>query len=370
MPLSLPTFDALYDIGKSEIQSRDVTLTDFNDGSNLDAITGAGSALADETIRIGVSYFAATFLDTAEDDDLDDVIADRFPAMVARNAAAAAVVPLIFTRGGSTGVLEIPATTEIRAVVNGRTVTFRTDTTTYMAAIDSTVSVDATCTVTGITGNIAAATLTTIPTALVGDATATVTNAVRAAGGAPVETDDQLRDRARRYHGTLRKGTVGALEAAAVAVPGVSFATVDESKMAPELGGYVAIYVGDPDARGNTALAADVEAVIDETRAAGVDVRVFASAREEFSLAATLYVVAGADLTSIQAAAHAAILAYGDNLAPNATYYLSQVEAAACGITDVLGCEVTSPLIDQVPTEDYNALRVVSGSLTLTLTEA
>ena len=370
MTIALPTFDALYDIGKSEIQSRNPELTDFNDGSNLDALTGMAAALANEGDRLTISYFAARFLDTAEGDDLDAVVADRFPAMDPRNEASAAVVPLVVTRGASTGVLEVPAGQSVRATVNGRSVTFTVDSAAYMAAAATTITVNATCSATGASGNIAAGTLTTFVGGLPGDSTATVTNAVRAAGGAVVESDDRFRDRARRYHGTLRRATVAALESAALTVPGVYFATVDESLMDPSDGGYVSVYVGDPDARANAALTAEVVTAIDLVRAAGVRVVVASSVREEFALAATLYVRTGSDLVAIQAAAVAAIGAYSDSLAPNSTFYLSRAESAAIGVADdVLGCSVTSPTTDQVPTLGYNALRVPAASLTLTITE-
>jgi uncharacterized phage protein gp47/JayE len=371
MAVDVPTFDELYEAVESEIQSRNDALTDFNPGSALDAITGGMAMGAEESIRIGLKVFASKFLDTAEGDDLDDVISDWYPDMEGRRAASAAVVTLTFTRGGSSGVLEIPAGTACRATVNGQSVTFETDAAVYMPAVANTVTSVATCTSTGTTGNVAVATITTIVDAIPGDATATVSNAERAVGGAAEEDDDTLRARARLYHSTLRRATVGALEAAALAVPGVRFATVDESNMAPDDGGYVSVYVGDPDARSNAALAAAVETALDDVRAAGVDVRVSSAERQEISLTFVVYTRAGADRAAIVTAARAAALAYINGLAANETMYLSQVNAAACGVSsEVLGCSITTPTSDQVPSAGNKAIRVPDASLSVTATEA
>ncbi|MCI0346433.1 MAG: baseplate J/gp47 family protein, partial [Chloroflexi bacterium] len=194
---TLPTFNELYDAGKSEIRSRNPDLTDFNEGSNLDAVTGAGAMLADEVLRYVIDLFAAQFVDTAEGVDLDALAADRFG--LTRKPAAGAVGTVTFTRGGSSGVLTIPAGTTLRATVNGESVTFTTDDDVDMAAAETAADATATCTVTGATGNVAAGTVTTIVDAIPGDATATVTNADRFAGGAPEETDDAFRDRIRRF---------------------------------------------------------------------------------------------------------------------------------------------------------------------------
>lgn len=370
MPVEVPTFDALYTVVQSEIQTRNPALTDFNQGSALDSLTGAGAIAADESIRIGIKTFATKFLDTATGADLDALVADRYPDMGERTAETYAVVPLIFTRGDAIGVLEIPAGTACRASVNGQTLTFETNAAAYIAVGDDEVEAIATCTTAGRSGNVAEDTITTIVDAIPGDATATVTNAERAVGGAAEETDDDLRARARRYHGTLRKATVGALEVAALTVPGVRFATVDESRMAPEDGGYVSVYVGDPDARANSALAALVDAALDDVRAAGVDVRVTSAEREEVDIEVNVVVRRGSDRTGIVTAVRAAIVAYVGSLAAGDTLYLSQLDAAVCSVSsDVLGCSIAAPTVDKEPSDNYKAIRVLDADLSVTVTE-
>lgn len=371
MSLTIPTVDELYAAGQAEAQARRPGLVDWTAGSVLDALTGSGAVLADEVIRIAIDRFATQFVDTASGEDLDALAMDRFG--LERNAAAPSVGSLEFTRGSSSGTLTIPAGTTCRATVNGRSVTFETDAEAQMLATDTTVDVPATCTETGPSGNVAEDTVTVIVDAIPGDASATVTNPDRFAGGAEEEGDAAFRDRIRRYFQTLRKGTVAALEAGALSVPGVAAVTVDESFIAAEDGGYVAVYVGDPDGRANATLAADVEVELENWRAAGVRVEVTASSRDEVELTVELFVAAGSDTSTITADARAAVLAYTDALAPNARLYFSAVEAAAIGVsTRVKGAVATST--DGTgeylePAAAHQALRVNASDLTVTVTE-
>ena len=363
---SLLTFDQLYTLGQAEVQSRNPELTDWRQGSVNDALIGGAAVQADEVIRVVVAAFAEQFVDAATDAALDALAADRFGLV--RHAAVGAVGILTFTRGTSTGVLEIPAGTTCKATVNGESVTFTTDEAVYMAA--DTVDALATCTATGATGNVAADTITTIVDTVPGDATATVTNADRFVGGAAEETDAAFRDRIRRYFTTLRRGTVSALETGALGVAGVAYVAVDESYAAPEDGGYVAVYVADGDGRSNDALSDAVASELESWRAAGIRVVVTGATREEIDLALVLYVRAGSDLATLVANARAAILAYTDALAPGAILYTAQIVAAALGIsTDVLSAMVTTPTSDQPPSGVANALRVLDTALSVTAQE-
>jgi uncharacterized phage protein gp47/JayE len=365
----LPTFADLYDDGKAEVQARQPELSDWNEGSNLDAVIGGGAMLADEVLRVVVALFGEHFIDVAEDTALDVLALDRFG--LTRLPASASVGTLRFTRGSSTGVLTIPAGTQVRGEVNGVSVTVTTDTDTDMAALDNTVDVDATCTVTGRSGNVAEEVLDEIVDTIPGDSTVTVTNPDRFTGGDVDETDPEFRDRIRRYFQTLRKGTVAALEAGALSVPGVQYATVDETFIAPEDGGYVAVYIGDPDGRANSVLTDDVEEELEDWRAAGIEVRVFAATREEIALSITVYHRRGIDVAELTAAVRAGVLAHTDALAPNATLYLEAVECAAqmADKASIRAARVTSHTADVEPSAPQNAIRVNSEDLTIALVE-
>lgn len=368
---TLPTFDALYAAGKAEVLSRAPDLVDWREGSVLDSVNGGGAMLADETIRVLVALFMTLFVDTAAGADLDALAADRFPGLDDRYAASASVATLRYTRGALTGVIAIPAGNTFRATVDGQSLLFTADTGAEMPAASNTVDFTATCSSTGVSGNIAAGEIDEIVDAIGGDTGAAVTNPDRAVGGDVAETDPEFRERIKRYFGTLRKGTVPALEAAGVSVAGAQFASVDEANITFEAGGYVSVYIGDPDGRGNAALAALAATEIEDVRAAGIEVRTIAAEREEFAIAMTLYCRTGSDTAALKVAARAAILDYMDRFPPNQTLYFSRLEAAAIAVSaDVRGAEVTSPTGEtKAPSAAYRALRVPSASLSLTATE-
>lgn len=371
MSVAIPTGQALYEAYKAEVQARQASLTDFSEGSALDALAGGGVILADQSIRIGVDATKARMIATAEGDDLDAAVTDKYPTLTRREASAS-VGTLRFTRGGSVAAITVPAGTSVQGTVNGRTVTVTTDTVAVMAALSSTLDVDATCTVTGSAGNVAIGVLTTLPTALVDDATATVTNLARFVGGADEETDDAYRARAQAYPLTLRRATASALETGALTVAGVAYATVDESSI--ETDDRVYIYVADADGRGNTALSDDVDAIVPDWRAAGILVTVLAATREEVVATVTVYVRTGKATDALTAACRAAVIAYTDGLGPNTAIYLSALEAACIATsTDVRGAEATSTDSDDNVTIDpaapQNSLRIVTGGLSLTLVE-
>jgi len=369
MALGIPTFAALYQAYRDEVEGRNAALSDWNEGSNLDALGGGSAVLADEIIRWGWSRFGAQFVDLASGSDLDALLLDRFN--LTRKPASAAVGTLTFTRGGSSGTITIPSGTVVQGTgSDGGTVQVETDS--DVDLIGATVDATATCTTTGRAGNVAASVLTTIPTAVPADPTLTVTNAARFAGGGPEETDDQFRARGRRYFGTLRKGTIEAWEAGALEVAGVTYVTIKESHILPSAGGYVDVYIADQDGYGNAALAALVTTELVNWRACGVQPLVTAATRESAQLALTLYVDADSDQAVIRTAAKAAVLAYTDALAPGETLYLSRASHEAFTVADEVRrvvFTVPNTGLDIAPSSAAHILRVASTDLSITISE-
>ncbi len=366
----VPTYDELYDHGKSEVQARNPELTDFNDGSDLDALTGSASVLGDEVLGVVLQLFGDQYVDTAEGAELDTLAADRFGLV--RKPAVAAIGVERFTRGASSAALSIPAGTSFQAEVNGEIVTAETDSAASIPFGSTFVDVESTATVTGREGNVAAGEFDDLLDTIIGDSALTVSNLDRFAGGDEEETDPVFRDRIRRYLQTLRKGTVAALVAGAMTVPGVRFAAVDEAFVAPDDGGYVAVYVGDPDGSGNDSLAALVAIELENWRSAGIEVRVFAASREEIATAYTVTILRGADRAEITTSIRAAILAHFDQLSANQTHYASAAESAAHGVDKrlVRGVIQTTPATETTtPASPQNALRTTEGLLTLAFVE-
>lgn len=361
----VPTFADLYLLGRAEVERRNPALTDWNEGSTLDALVGAQAVLADELARVLIDLFAAQFVDTAEAAALDALALDRFG--LRRKTATAARGTLSVGRGTATGLVAIPAGSVVSATVSGRTRRFVTTSDVDLASSAASVSVPAEGEETGPGWNVAAGTITTsvdLPTGL------TVTNAAAFVGGAEAETDLAFRDRIRRYFATLRRGTVEALIAGAQNVGGVDFATVDESFIAAEDGGYVAVYVGDPDARANDLLVAQVASELDAWRSAGVWVRVFAAQREELSITLAFQVVRGSDTSTMLGAIRAAAVAYAATLPIGAPLRLGMLLRHCLGVSpDLLGGRCSSHAADPEPTQRYNAIRLVEAGVAITIAE-
>ncbi|MEL6347810.1 MAG: hypothetical protein AAFV53_32190, partial [Myxococcota bacterium] len=120
---SLPTHAELYTAFQTEVQDRAPHLTDWTEGSSLDALAGAGAALGDEVAQVVVDRFRDSFFDTAEGDALDALAADRYGADIARKPAAAAVGQVSFSRTDSSTSIILRRDDPIRGTVGGQTVT-------------------------------------------------------------------------------------------------------------------------------------------------------------------------------------------------------------------------------------------------------
>ncbi len=365
----IPTADELFDQYRSEVTARNPALTDFVEGSVLDALGGAGVILADETIKVLLELFAAQFFDTAEDAELDALASDRLG--LTRQLAVAAIGPLDFTRSATGSAEIIPLGTIFEGEVNGETVQVTLDADVPMGIGVAAASGTGTAVEAGRSGNVDIGVIDTIPTPVAGIPDLTVTNPERFAGGDEEETDAEFRSRIRRFYTTLRRGTKAALEFGATSVDGVDFATVDESTALGIPGGFVSMYIGDPEGTGNALLVTAVETALEDFRAAGIEVRVFAAAREEIVVALSVSVKQGSDLTTLETAIRAAVIGFMDTLAPRQTLFTSQIASAANNVSsDVLDSDVTIPVgVSLDPTAAKDALRTTDALLTITFIE-
>lgn len=362
---TLPTFDDLYEAAKAEIQLRRPDLTDFNEGSVLDGIAGAGAVLADESIRVAVELFAEQFFDTAAGAALDALAQDRFG--LSRNVATAAIGSLTWTRG-TAGAYTILAGTRFRATVGDQTVTVQSTTAVPIASTETSVTIPVSAITTGRSGNVAAGTLTEVLDVSISDPTATVINAQPLAGGTDAETDSAFRDRIRRLYSTLRRGTKAAIETGALGVPGVTVVTVDESLV--ETSGIVRVFVGDPDARSNDTLATLVETELESWRPVGVRLEVYGTTREEVPISLHVAVETGADQVAVGDAIRAALVAYGDTLNANESGQVSRLEKACHDASElVVGVEPVTTAAGLTPSAAPNAIRFTAETITLTFEE-
>lgn len=374
MPVTVPTFAELYDAAQSEITARQPTLTDFSEGSNLDAVAGAAAVVADEAIRHGIMLARAGFIETAEAGDLDALVTSRGGPV--RKPLTAATTTFVVTRTSYVGAYTFSAGLTVSGYgADGSPVSFNLTTTKTLGAMQSSVSLSATCNESGPNGNVPAGSVTTISGLPAG---LTVTQPNRAAGGAAEETDDAYRARYRLGLRARARGTPAALEYAALSVAGVAFAAVNEDAIAGDTG-YVALYIADSTGTGSSDLATAVTTALDTididgtpgVRAAGALVQVLAAAREEIALAYTVKVKPGSGVTENDV--KAAVLAFTNALPPSRTLWPSAAEAAILQIgSDVLDAQQTLPATAYPPTLAYNSIRTASdgSDVSVTIVEA
>lgn len=236
MPNEVLSQQELYEIFKNEVQNRAPSLTDFEEGSNLDALGGAFSVGAQEVSKLIIDEFAKTFFSLAEGavtegdkDDLEFLAVDHFGENFRRPQAANASVNLLFTRPDlDEGAVVIPEGTIVKTEkdINGVEFRFQTTQEVTMGSFLQ-VTVPAIAIEAGTDSNVAANRLINIETSLV-EPDMTVTNQAAATGGAGIATDAEYRAFITNQIETLRGATCPAIEAAAENVPGVEIATMIE----------------------------------------------------------------------------------------------------------------------------------------------
>lgn len=354
------TFNALVAAAIAEMRTRNEDLTDFGEGSTLDALSGLVAMGAEETIRLILQRAAGLFIETAEDDDLDRIVYDR--TGLTRNLASNAVGEVTVTRTTAVGDVVIAAGTVFRAVDDDGYIDFEADAEVTMLAAEDEATVTVTASATGRRYNVQADEV--VYTSLSG---CSCTNEEAMAGGSAKESDTAFKGRARRFYVTARRATVAALEEGALEVDGVAAVTVDESHLDPEDGGYVGVYVADAEGTGNAVLAAAVEAELESWRAAGIQLHVVPAEREEIAVALTVTVPPNTNTADLERVLRAAVEAYQDGLKPGASHYSSALATALHKGRErvVLGVQQTTPsTFEKTPAAAYKSIRIPDSTLT------
>jgi len=367
-----PTFSDFYEAFKTEVQARQSNLSDWEDGSGLDALGGGAAMLGDEVMAGTTHDFAALFIDTADEADLDALVLDRYGGEVSRDPATFSVGRFRVTRGSSVipSVVNIPAGSVVHVNTDDGVIAATVNADSIIPSSETFADVEATASVAGREGNFATTATAEFASALADDATATVSIPERFVGGAPAENDASLRDKARQHYTTLRRGTKSAVDRGASAVAGVHFATVDESLAHPADGGVVRVYVGDIDGRANSTLVGLVETELLEWFAAGIRFEVYAATREETDLALTVFAERGADKDTLRAAVLAALSDLDGQREAGDSLIVERVSSAAIRAhRDVRYARVTTPTADVAPSSVGHALRVPTTRLEVTFAE-
>ncbi len=288
MATALPTREDYFQTGAREVFARGAARPRasrvspqavFTEGTDINIILAACSAMADEATRHMAMRIAALYLDGAEKEDLDRLVADRFSPTLVRKQASQAVVPLIFTRAipPSAGApITLPVGTQVRTSTGF--VFELIEAASFSLNSTGPASAAAQALQAGVVGNVAAGTISQF-VQTPGDPAILVENEEPATGGADIETDASLRERARDFFRTARRGILAAIEFGALTVNGVVAATAEELLDPDGLpNGFVRVFIADNTGQSNTVLAEAVRNALLEFRAAGIVVDVLTTA--------------------------------------------------------------------------------------------
>jgi len=378
--MDFPTQTDLQNIARNEIAARNPQISVDavqREGSDANVLTASAAAVGDECIGQLVDVSASLFLDSASGTDLDRLVFDRYG--ITRKPAAAAIGSVQFTTTAAN-----PAAFTINAGVQLATPTGQIFVTiapvTFPLGSTGPVTASVRSTLAGANQQAAANTITAITSQITGSPSdLAVNNPLATAGAADDETDSSLRTRARAFFINARRGTLAAIQAAALAVPGVVTAETFEILDANGFPGREVLLVISDTFTAQLAqqnvnpptyqqqsqiLAQTVFAQLDDVRPAGifVDVQVAQVILQPITLALTFS--AGADVDSVTQQAIAAIVNYVNGLSPGQTLQYGRANppvgligqlATVSGLI-VSGADVISPPGDVVPTS-LQALR-------------
>ena len=318
----------------------------FTEGSDVNMLIAAASSMGEEVVARTAVRLAALLVRSAEREDLDRLVSDRFSPTLARLEASAALVDLVLTSQTGAAAKTYPVDTRIRTP---QALEYRTLVAGSIPAGGGVITIRAQAIETGPAGNVVENTITQL---VAQDPEVSVTNPEVAAGGDDIEPDSRLRSRARDFFTVARRGTLGAIEFGARTVPGVRLATaVEELDTSGDPTGRVSLYISDAAGAGNAALAEQVVNALGEFRAAGIFVDVFAATPRFEAIALLLRFDTGVDSTLAFSAVRSRVIAAVNALAPQKTLERALIFKAAKAVEGVivLADAIQVPVGDVVP---------------------
>lgn len=351
-----PNRAQLFQIGANEIISRGEARPPgsranpeeiFTEGSDINNGLAAASAMGEEAIRHLAIRIGALFLGTAENEDLDRIVSDRFSTSVARLEASAALVDMSVTQvpGGPAQIFPVGELFETDTGIRYRSLIAAT----IPALSPGPVTIRSQAVDTGPAGNVDATLIKNLVTPRVG---VTVTNPERASGGDDRETNQRFRERARDFLRIARRGILSAIEFGARTVPGVRLATaIEEVDLAGDPTGRVSLFISDVTGSGNSALADLVRNALLEFRAAGIVVDVVGATPRFEAISFLLRFETGVDSTLAFDAVRLRTLAQVNRLPPQTALERSLLFAAARSVEGVIVRDdaVAVPVGDVIP---------------------
>lgn len=322
----LPTRADLYAIGRDYIRGRakkiDPAIVDVA-GSDANLFSGSTSFMAAQVVNQLGYASARMFLDGNFGDDLDRWAMDRY--QLPRKGAAAARGHANFRRPTSAlGAGNIPIGTRVGTLTGIEYITtevavFTALGTEAKAKIRATQAGKATQIARGALGKFS------LPQ-LIFDPSITVTNDAATAGGEEKEDDDLFKGRIRTFWRNARRGTLGAIEQGALAVPGVVSARTIEALTTGGLPARVVnLFIGDSSGVASDALGEDVRVELEDWRAGGIAVLIYISAPLLVDITLRLRFRANVDTATLANDIRAAVVEFVNSLPVNGGLYVGEL---------------------------------------------
>lgn len=352
MPIA-PSFTDLLGQFEAEALSQRPTLK-FRDGDISEAQAHGAGAMADAAIRFTSQSFKDTFIDGAEGDALTALVDDHLNLQRQGATPAQSTITLTRTSAGPGGTY--PAGSVVGTVfdASGNTVLFTLDAdATFPNASNGPISANVTAQIAGRGGNASAGTITRLVTVPF-DSTISITNPADAGGGNEVETDHELRVRARNFWVTLRRGTIAALEFGALSVASVRIAKAFEDAIS----GIVTLVVSDSDGNSTVQMIGDVTTEIENWRAAGCIVTIVGGAPLIVNITGTPVYIDGIDRLVMNPLVVTAITERMRKLRQGELLYLDTIKAAGIGVDpDIIEAIPLSTPTNTITPLSYQVIR-------------
>jgi hypothetical protein len=323
-----PTRLDLFQIGRSYLLARATKIERSvvdTEGSDANLFVGAASFMAGAVSTQLSSRVAALFARSAEREDLDRLLVDRW--ILPRKGASPPVGEVRFYRtSAAAGAGAILVGTKI-GTPDGIEYITTSPALFGSAALEAFADVRATRA--GETQQVGRYRITRVlqPGGLF-DPTIQVINDEPTAGGAPREADDDYRLRGQGAPRALARGTLRAIQEGATTTPGVASAMaveVIDGDLRPAR--VVQLYIADASGIASRVLGAEAVRTVDDYRAAGIAVLPALSTPQLTPIRLKLAFIAGVSTSTLSDVVRRAVIGYVNSLPTGAPLYRNQLGA-------------------------------------------
>jgi hypothetical protein len=357
----IPSFDTLFRVARDEALYRSERLTKEaveRDGSDANIMLAGAAAVGDEVSGLLGQVSSGMFLGSARGTMLDRVVFDRYG--LRRKSASPAYGSVYFhTTAPNPATFVIPVGTTLSTAGGVQYVT--TAAAVFALGLTTCGPIAVRSVLAGIAQQASIGEIANITSAISGQPSdLAVTNTLATAGADEDEADDAYVARARAYFPSLRRGTLAAIEAGALNVPGVRKAqALEVLDLSGRPARYVWLAISDAYTDALAQLTSTVPsyqaqsqvfsqtvfANLSDVRAAGIYVQVYVAQVVMQPVTLSLSFSAGVDIEAVALAARATVCNYINTMPPGTALdpatLLDQLRSLS-GLV-ITGNEITTP---------------------------